>query len=505
MRFTWAMLERAVVWAVTACLASGAVPALAQDVPDDDAVELSFAQAEARHGDRSAALRGADYAVVAARETVAAVSTLHRPIVTASASYLEYQKTLSVDLAGPKQEAIADTQQFLGGLPGTLPPEFQDIAAGITDRLSQAIPGLLGAIPDTLSYRARDDVFRPTVQAVLPIYTSGAIGAVQDAARANVGLASAKADQVRDIAQIDLIRLYFGQQAAQALELSARQSFAALQSLYDDARALEAEGVIAHARTLEAQVARDTAARALERATLAHQTARNGLADKLELVAVEPTTPLFVQSRPLAPLASFTGNEDALPQARQADAARDVAKSAVALARSRYGPQVFAFGEYNLARDQALPTEPDWIVGIGARITLFSNISRGHTLAAARAQQAAAQEAADEARKTATGATRRAWELTEGARRSFLLLDSSIAAARENLRVQRISFAEGEAPVTVVLGAEAALATARAQRIAAAYEYDLALAGLLASVGALDRFDAYLENADIRIGPEPVR
>jgi hypothetical protein len=41
----------------------------------------------------------------------AAVKTLHRPLVTASAQYLEYQKTLSVDLAGPKQNALAAARE----------------------------------------------------------------------------------------------------------------------------------------------------------------------------------------------------------------------------------------------------------------------------------------------------------------------------------------------------------------------------------------------------------
>jgi outer membrane protein TolC len=482
-------------------LAAGS--AAAQEADQPPAVALSFQAAASRFEHESPALTGSDHAVAAARETAAAVKTLHRPLVTASAQYLEYQKTLSVDLAGPKQNALDSTQDFLSALPGTFPPAFQDIATEITGKLSQALPGLFAAIPDSLSYRYRDDVFRPTVQAVMPIYTGGAIPAIQHGAAAGVSLAEAKADQARDAARINLIRVYFGQLAAQSLEDSARQSRDALAKLYDDSRKFEAEGVTPRARTLEAEVARDTAERAYQRAVLAHRTARDELAQVLDLAAVRPTTPLFVQSRPLAPVVAFLGHEGRLPQSRQAEAASGLAKAGVDLAKARYRPQVFAFGEYNLDRHEALPTEPDWIVGVGARITLLSNISRGHALAAAREQQAAAADAAREARKTATTTTTRAWDLTESARRSFLLLDSSIAAATENLRVQRVSFEEGETTVTAVLGAEAALATARAQRIATAYEYDLALAGLLATSDQLDAFSDYLAHADIRIAPEP--
>lgn len=487
------------------CILAPYGPACGQEPSGDQTLPLDFAAASARFDGRSSALSGADHATRAARETEAAVRALHRPIVTASAQLLEYQKTLSLDLTGPKQDALGDTQQYLSDLPSTLPLGFQDIAAAITGRLSRALPQLFSAIPDSLSYRYRDTAVHPTVQAVLPIYTGGAIPAVQRAASAGVSLAEARSDQIRDAAHINLIRVYFGQLAARALEASARQSRDALASLYSDARKFEAEGVIAHARTLEAQVARDTAERTLDRAVLAHQTAREELADTLDVNAVQPTTPLFVRSQPLAPVSAFLGHEDRLPSSREADAAGEVAASGVDLARARYRPQVFAFGEYNLNRSDALPTEPDWVVGIGARITLLSNVDRGHTLAAARANHAAATDAAREARKTATNVTRRAWDLAESARRSFLLLDSSIAAASENLRVQRAAFAEGEATMTVVLGAEAALSTARTQRIAAAYEYDLALAGLLASAGELDRFSDYLRQADIHVMPEQSR
>ena len=129
----------------------------------------------------------------AMRSVPVAVRTLHRPIVTASAQYLVYQKTLSVDVTGEKSAALGNTQDFLAAFPGSVPPAFQQIASEISGRLSQALPGLFDAIPDQLSYRFRDEVFRPTVQAALPIYTGGAIPAVQ---RAVVGRRARRAIRV---------------------------------------------------------------------------------------------------------------------------------------------------------------------------------------------------------------------------------------------------------------------------------------------------------------------
>ena len=492
----WAGFGMARATIIAASLMPIAAGAAAPDVA------MTFDAASRRLETTSPALAAADHAEDAARETAAAVATLRRPVVTASAQYIAYQKTLAVDLTGQKEDARDATQDFLSGIPMTVPPAFQQIASDIVGRIGQALPGLFTAIPDQLSYRYRDDVFRPTVQGVLPLYSGGAIPAIQRGARAAAEIAAARAAQGRDLAQLNLIRVYFGEQAAAALAASARESRDALDRLLSDVRKMEAAGVVAHARTLEAQVARDSAERTWQRAAIAHDGARDDLARLLEVDRVRPTTGLFVVSHPLAPAGSFTGGEARLPQTRQADAAGAVARAGVDLARSRYRPQAFAFGEYNLNRSNALPTEPDWVVGVGVRYTLLSNVDRRHALNAAKANAAAADDAAREARKSAITATLRAWDLVESARRAFLLTDSSLAAAQENLRVQEIAFREGEATMTAVLAAEAALATARTQRAAIAYEYDLALAALLSASGQLDTFADHIAGADIHLATD---
>ena len=74
-----------------------------------------------------------------------------------------------------------------------------------------------------------------------------------------------------------------------------------------------------------------------------------------------------------------------------------------------------------------------------------------------------------------------------------------MAAATEELRVQEISFREGEATTTEVIDARNALEQARTQRAAVAYEYDLSLAALLLASGQTERFTEYLHSADKRV------
>ena len=180
----------------------------------------------------------------------------------------------------------------------------------------------------------------------------------------------------------------------------------------------------------------------------------------------------------------------------QARAGRDLAEAGVDLAVSRLRPSVYAFGTYNLNPDNALPTEPDWAVGVGARYTLMSSIDRRRMAGAARAQAMAAGEGERQARDDIRLLVTRAYNQVELSRRQFLSMESSLTAAQENLRVQEIGFREGEATAAAVVDARNLLGAARLQRAAAAYEYDLSLAALLAAAGGQQGLDDFLERDD---------
>jgi outer membrane protein TolC len=81
------------------------------------------------------------------------------------------------------------------------------------------------------------------------------------------------------------------------------------------------------------------------------------------------------------------------------------------------------------------------------------------------------------------------------------LLNSSLAASRENLRLQQISFREGLATSLDVIDAQLRLSTAQVQRVEAAYLFDVTLAKLLAASGQVDRFASYIARADKSIAP----
>ncbi|MHB8284506.1 MAG: TolC family protein [Caulobacteraceae bacterium] len=492
-------------WALPCALLAAALASPGQS--QETGRPLSFEAASEQMERTSHTLGAAGAAVGAARDDADALKALRRPVVSLDVQDIEYQKTLDLSLKDLKSDAQGSIDSALNQLTsaaGGLGGAGAAVVGQVVSRVESALPDLFAQIPNSLSTSFRQNVFRPTATAVLPIYTGGAIPALQGAAQAGVDEARAQQASTRDLLRLDLVRAYFGQVlAVQALAIS-RDTRDGFDRHLFDAKALEAQGAISHARVLEVQVARDAAQRQLERATGQYETARSDLAGLLQAAdAVALDTPLFVNAAPAGPLQPMIDTAlDHHPSLRKADAMRAAAVQGVNLARSRELPSVYVFGEYNMDHHDELPTEPDWAVGVGLHYTLLSNIDRAKSLSAAKQRERAADEGLRQARVQLETDLTRAYELTETARREYLTLDSSLASARENLRVQTAAFREGEATSVELIDARNLLGQTRTERAAAAYAYDLALASLLTAEGQTETFVDYIRRADRVVAPE---
>lgn len=480
-------------------LSACATPALAQtQAAETPRTPLTYAEAEARLRTTSSLGRAAGYGVEAAEAQAQVAAGLNRPTVSLDAQLIRYRKTFDLSLSDTLDRAQSDLGAAIPGLISDLPGVPGDVLNAVGQRLEAALPEIFAALPHDIRLQVDDTTFRPTVTALQPIYTGGAIPALRRAAAANVDLAEARRQEALNLESVNLARAYFGQVlAAEALKiaLETRDGF----DLHlKNARRMEEEGMLSRAQTLQVEVARDAAQRQVNRAELEHENAVASLARVADVEAgVTPTTPLFVNRDPIGPAAVFL---DSAGQSNsrlvQAQAGRDLAEAGADLAASRMKPSVYAFGTYNMNPDDALPTEPDWAFGLGARYTLMSSLDRRRMLGAARAQASAAGEVERQARDDARLLVTRAYNQVELARRQFLTMDSSLAAARENLRVQEVGFREGEATAASVIDARNLLGTARLQRAAAAYEYDLSLSALLAAAGSDQTLNDYLQRDD---------
>lgn len=451
----------------------------------------SFDEARQRAGEQSAGIAAARAGAEASRGTAAALAAAQWPVVSVDAQYLRYRKTVEIALDSLRAQAQAAVDGFLSSLPIPLPslPE-----------------GVLGAVvPDALRLRTTDNVFRPTLTVAWPLYTGGRIEAGQAAAQAGVRQADAEIRAVQDTLGLELVLAYFGQQLAAQTLATSRENLARFELHLDNARKLEAQGVIPKAQRLQVEVARSAAERQLLRAQHEHDAAQTALQRLLrEEGAVRTTSPLFVATAPLPPLQSFSDDARELsPTLARLRAVRDIAASGVQAADAGWRPQVYGFGSYNFNARHALLPDPDWIVGVGVHFTLSGNLDRREAQGAARARQRQADIAIEQATRDTETLVQRSWQGVDTARRQFLLLDTHLAAAEENLRVHALAFREGEAAAAALIDAQVNLSVARTQRALAAFEYDVALAQLLTAAGRQGEFARLAEQADLRLPLPP--
>ncbi|MGC4029409.1 MAG: TolC family protein [Steroidobacteraceae bacterium] len=430
-----------------------------------DAAALSFDEARARLEQVSDALAAADANQRARQDLSDAAARMRLPEVSLETRYLGFQKTLDLPL-------------------GSLAPVAQAFG-----------------IDDPLRFRERDWRLRPMLTTVLPLYTGGQIPAAQAAAAAGVREAEAERARQSQVLVSQLVQAYFGQILAGEALAVRREVRDGMRQHLAQVESFEREGFATRAQVLQAMVARDASEREYRKAVSRRDAAAAALALMLRNeTPVTPTTPLFVVGAPLGALEEFTRTALAQhPQLAQLHAMDEQAGENVRARRAALKPQLFLFGQYDLHRQDALLNDSDWAVGVGIKYTLLSGSDRPRRISAARAQQSQAQAALREAENRIAIGVAQAWNALEAARQQFLLLDSSIEQARENLRLQELSFREGQSTSLDVIDAQLGLGGARVERAQAAYDYGLALAQLLEASGQSASFGEYARKADHRV------
>ncbi|HSS69678.1 MAG TPA: TolC family protein [Casimicrobiaceae bacterium] len=376
-------------------------------------------------------------------------------------------------------------------------PEVSVGATEIFGIKTGSLPTPLGIIDVNLNFRGP----RSSINSTWSIYTGGRIEATQRALAAGTDQARAELTGTEEQLDLQLTQVYFGVELAANVERTRTLQLRDADDHLGRALKFEQRGVIAKVERLNAQVARDEAARELVRAKREREIAQARLQRLLRRdVQVEPSTPLFVITNELKPLSDWlSAAERQSPVLAAFDAKREQAKQGIVIAESRWKPEVFAFGTYSFMRNYQTIIEPNWIAGIGVRYTLFSREDRASKVSAAREELRQVQGLEAETRNDIDSAVETAYRKVAQAREQFLLLDSSLVAARENLRLRERGFEEGQATSLDVNDARNAVVRAETSRAQAAYEFVVALAQLLEASGQAHALAEYIQVADVQL------
>ncbi|WP_180010668.1 MULTISPECIES: TolC family protein [unclassified Acinetobacter] len=371
-----------------------------------------------------------------------------------------------------------------------------DLPAGITDPLREGLNNTIhsgvGLIPDTSNVVLEDQVIRPTVSVMMPLYTGGLTRSAKEIANIQSGRSELSNQQQQDTQRFELIQSYFNVQLQKQLLDAALFNSNAMQQHYRNALKLEQQGFISKGQRMQFEVARNNAERAQQNAQANLNAALFQLNNLLlDSNITELSTPLFVnRAEPQNVnilLSSFSQNS---PLIKKMQMDTELAKANVKAQQAAKKPNVFAFGEYSLDQHQ------NWIVGVAARYNLFSGIDKNKNIQAAELKRYAAELMTARTQQEIENLIYKSFSEAVSAQQSDALLQQNLKAAQENLRIQELSFKEDVGTATQVIDAQNMLSSLKAEMALNAYKYVISLATLLQSHGSIVEFPNYMQHAN---------
>ncbi len=171
------------------------------------------------------------------------------------------------------------------------------------------------------------------------------------------------------------------------------------------------------------------------------------------------------------------------PTVGQAEADARAAQAAVAVSRAQYFPSISTSLSTNWSGTQLDSLSGSWGLRVGLSWPLFNGFTRESNLARSNANRQAAYAQAEDARRLVNAQlTQRLAELA-AARQRLGIGQASLAAAREDLRVQQERYRLGAATILEVLTSQVTLTQAEVDIVEARLDFLVARAQIEALAG----------------------
>ena len=371
----------------------------------------------------------------------------------------------------------------------------ENLPSGIADPLkqglNQTIHSGVGLFPDSANVILEDQVIRPTVSVLMPLYTGGMTSSAKEVASIKAQRSQLNTQQQQDIQRFELIQAYFNAQLQKQLLDSSRFNFNAMQTHYNNALKLENQGFISKGQRMQFEVAKNNAERSYQNAEASLRSSLFQLNNLLQSSQItELSTPLFVnsiKSQSLSTLLKTYQDQSSLIRKMQMDT--QLANANVKAQNAAKKPNLFAFGEYSLDEKQ------NWIVGVVARYNLFSGVDKNKNIQAAELQRYASELMTERSKQEIENIIYKSYSEVTTAQQSHQLLQQNMKAAQESLRIQILSFKEDMGTATQVIDAQNTLSGLKSEMALNAYKYVMSLATLLQSHGSINQFQSYVNQA----------
>jgi outer membrane protein TolC len=456
--------------------------------------KLSFDQAIEMMNRNSHTLRQAEFYQKEKDQAVLAAKSLYLPTVGMNASYLAMSKDISLDLT-PVRDAITPLYSALSNY-----GNFSGVPGLTDDQSTQVLRSQMASGLKTVQNADWDPVIQKklfgsvSATAQWPVYTGGKIKAANQAALIGQKEAAQVFRQKNGELMSELAERYFGLCLAKQAVVVRQEAFDGMERHLQDALKMEKQGLIAHADVLNAQVYHAQAERELSKARhtefILNQALLNTLAAN-EDITVDPVTRLFYMDT-IEPVSYF--KDLALknnPLLQQVNTKKLLAEQGYNAEKAELYPMIAMEGLYNVVNKDLSPYMPTWMVGLGAKWTLFDGSARNRKIKEASFKTDQVKEAEQKAQSDVTTVIDKLYRELEMYQEQLSELASASTFAEEYLRVREKAFTEEMTNATDVTDARLALSKVKIERLEAMYGYDLTLARILEYAGIPDQFPGY--------------
>lgn len=420
----------------------------------------------------------------AARQERKAAIGLRMPQISVAGAYAYLGKDIGLDANGLKPTVNGAIDQLIPYLPADILPVVGQLTAPIMGAdwgytIQDRSLGFVGG------------------EVTLPIWMGGKINAANRVAKINERSAEAQGDQTRNALISELVERYFGVALAKQVVQVRQQVVDGVRLHLKDAVAMEQSGMLARADLLYVEFKMEEAERELSNARLELQTIEAALANTLGRdTGGDPVTAMFVlhDAEPLEYYREAAARNN--PMLNQVALKRELAHENVRVQRAEFLPQVVAVGGASFYNYQVTDLLPRWAVGVGVSLKLFNGLNREYKYSAARQTEQRVAKLEEKASDDIGVLVEKLYNQMLHYGNQLSSIDASLAFAEAYLKTQEASFREGVGSSSDLIDAELNLAKVRAERLQAAYRYDVLLAQLLEAAGMSSAFPEYARRSD---------
>jgi outer membrane protein len=325
----------------------------------------------------------------------------------------------------------------------------------------------------------------------VPLFTSGALS--QGIAAAEGGLSSS-VHQARSVAmdtKLAVAAAYINVLRAESALRVADSNMQSLQAHAADVEDMFHAGLVPRNDYLSAQVALADASQRRLQATngldIARAAYNRGLGRDLQAsVSLEESMPVAHLDLGTDDLRALTAQ--ALQQRPELAAMEDGAAALRAQSKAtkaRALPQVALTGGYTYLENQFLNQEDYWMVGLGIRWDVFDSGRTRHTADALARRARSVTQSRNNMESLVALQVRQAWLYREEASERLKVVAQAVEQARENLRVVRDRYRNGEGTNTEVLEAQSLSNLSQQNYDSARYDIEMSRIQLARAVGLL--------------------